>query len=298
VAADVRPVNDAARSTPPAPSAAEAQAHVHALVARSGTSFHWGMRILPTARREAMYAIYAFCRVVDDIADEPDRTENKLARLDQWRAEIRRLYEGHPTEIIAHALSGPIAVYALPREEFLAIIDGMEMDARDTIRAPSAEDYALYCRRVAGAVGKLSIRAFGDTSPAAEELAEVLGEALQTTNILRDLAEDAARGRLYLPSDVLDAHGIGARTAEAVLAHPALPRVCADMAARAKERFRQARALLARCDRRRMRPAALMLAAYARILTRLEARGWKRLDEPVRLSRAEKLWIVLRHSFF
>ncbi len=277
-------------------SNAEALDHVHAIVARSGTSFLWGMRILPAPRREAMYAIYAFCRVVDDIADEPDRTENKLARLDQWRAEIDRLYDGHPTEIISRALQGPISDYALPREEFLAIIDGMEMDARDAIEAPGPDDYTLYCRRVAGAVGRLSIHAFGDTSPAAEELAVVLGEALQTTNILRDLAEDAARGRLYLPSDVLDAHGIDARTAEAVLAHPALPGACADMAARAQDRFHRARTLLARCNRRRMRPAALMLAAYARVLARLEARGWTRLNEPVRLSRVEKLWVVLRHG--
>ena len=256
------------------------------------------MRILPAPRREAMYAIYAFCRVVDDIADEPDQVENKLARLDQWRAEIDRLYDGRPTEIISHALQRPIADYALPRMEFLAIIDGMEMDARDTIHAPSPEEYTLYCRRVAGAVGKLSIRAFGDTSPAAEELAVVLGEALQTTNILRDLAEDAARGRLYLPSDVLDTHGIDARTADAVLAHPALPGVCADMAARARDHYRRAQTLLARCDRRRMRPAALMLAAYERVLARLERRGWIRIDEPVRLSRAEKLWVVVRHSLF
>lgn len=275
---------------------AQTRAHVRALVARSGSSFLWGMRILPAPRREAMYAIYAFCRVVDDIADEPDRTENKLAHLDQWRVEIDHLYAGRPSEIISHALRRPIADYALPRAEFLAIIDGMEMDARDTIHAPSPEDYVLYCRRVAGAVGKLSIRAFGDTSPAAEELAVVLGEALQTTNILRDLAEDAARGRLYLPSDILDAHGIGARTADAVLAHPALPRVCDDLAARARDRFDRARALLARCDRRRMRPAALMLSAYERVLARLERRGWSRIDEPVRLSRAEKLWVILRHS--
>jgi presqualene diphosphate synthase len=295
-------VNDAGPITP-VPSEAETRAHVHALVARSGSSFLWGMRILPAPRREAMYAIYAFCRVVDDIADEPDRVENKLMRLDQWRDEIARLYDGrlydgHPSDIIAHALQRPVADYALPRAEFLAIIDGMEMDARDTIRAPSAEDYTLYCRRVAGAVGKLSIHAFGDTSPAAEELAVVLGEALQTTNILRDLAEDAARDRLYLPSDLLDAHGIEARTAAAVLAHPALPRVCADLADRARDRFRQAQALLARCDRRRMRPAALMLAAYERVLGRLEERGWTRIDEPVRLSRAEKLWVVVRHSLF
>ena len=280
----------------PAASEAAAKARVNAVVARSGTSFLWGMRILPPPRRAAMYAIYAFCRAVDDIADEPAPTEAKLARLDQWRQEIDLLYDGRPRDPITIALRQPVADYALPRAEFLAVIDGMEMDAREVMHGPDPKDYALYCRRVAGAVGKLSIHAFGDTGPAAQELAVVLGEALQTTNILRDVAEDAARNRLYLPSDLLDAHGIAARTAEAVLAHPALPRVCADLAARARARFAEARALLARCDRRRMRPAALMLAVYARVLARLETRGWHRLDVPARLSRGEKLWIVIRHG--
>jgi phytoene synthase len=291
-------MTEAARENLAQPTAneAEAKAQVRAVVARSGTSFLWGMRILPPPRREAMYAIYAFCRAVDDIADEPASTEAKLARLDQWRQEIDRLYDGRPRDPIAMALRQPVADYALPRAEFLAVIDGMEMDAREVMHGPDPKDYALYCRRVAGAVGKLSIHAFGDTSPAAQELAVVLGEALQTTNILRDVAEDAARNRLYLPSDLLDAHGIAARTADAVLAHPALTQVCADLAARARERFDEARALLARCNRRRMRPAALMLAVYARVLAHLEARGWHRLKVPVRLSRGEKLWVVVRHG--
>jgi len=293
-------VNDTARTgrPEPAPGEADAKAYVRAVAARSGTSFLWGMRILPAPRREAMYAIYAFCRAVDDIADEPAPIETKLARLDQWRKEIDRLYAGPARSPIAVALRRPIADYALPREEFLAIIDGMEMDAREAMHGPSPEDYTLYCRRVAGAVGKLSIRAFGDAGPAAAELAVVLGEALQTTNILRDLAEDAARGRLYLPSDLLAAHGIEARAACAVLADPALPGVCADLAARARQRFADARNLLARCDRRRMRPAAVMLAVYERVLARLERRGWRRLDVPVRLSRGEKLWAVLRYGLF
>lgn len=291
-------MTEAARANSVTPSAneAEAKARVQVVVTRSGTSFLWGMRILPPPRREAMYAIYAFCRAVDDIADEPAATADKLARLDQWRQEIDRLYDGRPHDPIAIALRQPVADYALPRAEFLAVIDGMEMDAREIMHGPDPDDYALYCRRVAGAVGKLSIHAFGDTSPAAQALAVVLGEALQTTNILRDVVEDAARNRLYLPSDLLNAHGIDARTAEAVLAHPALPQVCADLAARAQSRFAEARALLARCDRRRMRPAALMLAVYARVLARLEARGWHRLEEPVRLSRGEKLWVVVRHG--
>ena len=281
------------------PAPADEQAaidHVRALVTRSGSSFLWGMRILPKHRREAMYAIYAFCRAVDDIADEPGERMAKLAQLDDWRGEIERLYRGRPGKLIAQALRGPVEEFALPKDEFLALIDGMEMDVNGQIQAPSQEDFRLYCRRVAGAVGMLSIRVFGETGPAAEELAVTLGEALQTTNILRDLAEDAERGRLYLPRDVLARHGIAERAPDAVLAHPALPAVCAELAERSRDCFTRARGLLVHCDRRRVRPAILMLEAYDRILRRLEARGWDRPGTPVRLSRLEKLWIALRHS--
>ncbi|MFQ6016817.1 MAG: presqualene diphosphate synthase HpnD [Kiloniellaceae bacterium] len=275
---------------------AAAMRHVREVVARSGTSFLWGMRALPRPRREAMYAIYAFCREVDDIADEPGEPQAKLARLDDWREEIERLFGGVPRWPTTRALLGPVAQYGLPRAEFLAIIDGMEMDVRGVIQAPTRDGFRLYCRRVAGAVGMLSIRVFGESGPAAEELAVVLGAALQTTNILRDLAEDAGRGRLYLPRDLLDKHGIETRDPASVLADPALAPACAELAQVARDRFRRARTLLKDCDRRRVRPAILMLEAYDRILTRLEARGWDRPDVAVRLSSVEKLWIALRHS--
>ena len=272
-----------------------AMAHVREVVARSGTSFLLGMRVLPKPRREAMYAIYAFCRAVDDIADEPGERQAKLAGLDEWRREIERLYGGRPGHPIARALAGPLREYALPKAEFLALIDGMEMDVRDTVQAPSLDDFGLYCRRVAGAVGMLSVHVFGETGAAGRELAVVLGEALQTTNILRDLAEDAGRGRLYLPGELLDKHGVTTRDPAAVLTAPGLSPACAELAGRARGLFDRARSLLADCDRGRVRPAILMLEAYDRILTRLEARGWDRPEVPVRLSRLEKLWIALRH---
>lgn len=278
--------------------ATDAMTHVRKVVAKSGTSFLWGMRILPRARRDAMYAIYAFCREVDDIADEPNPQETKLRRLGEWRGEIARLYAGKPREAVAQALLGPIAAFELPTAEFLAIIDGMEMDVRSQIVAPSMEDYALYCRRVAGAVGLLSIRVFGDVSAPAQELAVVLGEGLQTINILRDLDEDAGRGRLYLPGDLLTKHGMADLSPDAVLAHPNLPGACEEMTNFAEVRMRRARILLSQCDRRRMRPARLMLESYERILHRLEARGWDRPRERVRLSRPEKLWVAFRYSLF
>jgi phytoene synthase len=168
-----------AAETLSAPQAAAARAHTRSVAERSGSSFFWGMRVLPRSRREAMYAIYAFCREVDDIADEPGTIEDKLAALAGWRTEIDRLFEGDPTRPTTRALLPPLAAYNLPKAEFLAVIDGMEMDAREAMVAPSLADFELYCRRVAGAVGCLSICAFGATGPAAEQLAVTLGEALQ-----------------------------------------------------------------------------------------------------------------------
>ncbi len=279
-------------------AAAAAVAEARQVVARSGTSFHLGMRVLPKARREAMYAIYAFCRAVDDIADEPGGRADKLAALDAWRDEIENLYQGRPSRPLARALAGPVADYGLPKAEFLALIDGMEMDAREATHAPSWDDYRRYCRRVAGAVGMLSVRVFGETGPVADELAVTLGEALQTTNILRDLAEDAERGRVYLPRELLDEHGLPTQDPAALLAAPGLAPACAELAEHARALFGRARELIAACDRRRIRPALLMLEIYQRLFKRLEARGWDRPRTPVKVPRVEKLWVALRHGLF
>ncbi|MFQ6019054.1 MAG: presqualene diphosphate synthase HpnD [Kiloniellaceae bacterium] len=275
---------------------AAARAHARTVASRSGSSFLWGMRVLPRPRREAMYAIYAFCREVDDIADEPGATEDKLAALADWRTEITRVYEGRPSRFTACALLEAVQSYDLPKDEFLAVIDGMDMDAREAMVAPGLADFELYCRRVAGAVGCLSVRTFGARGPGPEELAMTLGEALQITNVLRDLDEDAARGRLYLPAELLEQAGIAARDPAAVLADPALDRVCAELADRARARFTRSRELLAACDRRLLKPGVLMMEVYRRILDRLERRGWAPPRQPVRVSGIEKAWIVLRHG--
>lgn len=243
-----------------------------------------------------MYAIYAFCREVDDVADEPGEPAEKLRQLGAWREEIERLYAGQPTRLTTKALLRPVRDYALPKDEFLAVIDGMEMDARAPIWAPSFEELMLYCRRVAGAVGMLSIHAFEETRPPAPDLAVSLGNALQLTNILRDVHEDAVNGRLYLPRELLDAHSVSATEPGALLVDPALASVCADLAEHAKRAFAETEAILPRLDSRKMRPAILMKAVYQRTLAGLEARGWERLAEPVKISKAEKLWIALRHS--
>ena len=265
-------------------------------VEAAGTSFYWAMRLLPQDRRNGMYAVYAFCREVDDIADDDRPVEHKLAALSVWREEIDALYGGRPHLLVARALCEPALRYGLRRHDFLAIIDGMEMDAREDIRAPGLAMLDLYCARVASAVGHLSVHVFGDASHPAHLVAESLGRALQLTNILRDLDEDATRRRLYLPREILDRHGIAGSDPAAILRHPALPAVCREVAALAEGHFREAERAMTRCSRRAMRPAAVMAAIYRATLSALLRSGWREPATRVSLSKTRKLWLVLRHG--
>ena len=262
----------------------------------SGSSFFWAMQLLPYQRREAMYALYAFCREVDDIADGDATRALKEVLLSDWRSEIALLYAGCPQHTITRALREAVRLYGLQCSDFLAVIDGMAMDACTDIRAPSLDELDLYCERVTVAVGRLSVRIFGEESPAGERVAAELGRALQLTNILRDLAEDAARRRLYLPREVLQAHGIHATAPGWVLAQSALPDVCRDVAMLAEHHYSAAAKAIGACSRRTMRPVAVMLHIYRALLHELLARGWRRLDEPVRVSPWCKLALVLRHG--
>lgn len=267
---------------------------VESLVRAAGTSFYRGMRVLPPDRRMAMYAIYVFCRLVDDVADEPAPIEAKRAELDEWRARVAALYEGTASGPVERVLLAAVRRFALRRKDFLAVIEGMQMDAETAIVAPDRAMLDLYCDRVASAVGRLSVRAFGDSSPDADQVAWHLGRALQLTNILRDVAEDAARGRLYLAREWLDAAGVPADP-DRVLAAPGLPHACALAAAEAHGQFAGAHAAMRRCNSRAMRPARLMGATYGAILRRLERRGWNRAGERVSLPKWEKAWIAARY---
>jgi squalene synthase HpnD len=261
-------------------------------VERSGTSFYWSMRLLPRAKREAMFAIYAFCRAVDDLADEPAPVESKRAGLAEWRAEIDRLYAGRPTHAVARALVEPVARFGLRREDFLAVIDGCEMDANGPVVAPDWATLRLYCARVAGAVGRLSVHVFGAAGPEGDRLAASLGEAVQLTNLLRDLAEDARDGRFYLPRELLQQHGVPISPAMA-LSHPALARVCLEVARAAEARFTEAGQALAKLPRRPLTPARIIMGIYRRLLAKLVTQGFRRLEPKVRLTKGEKLRIAL-----
>jgi phytoene synthase len=243
-----------------------------------------------------MFALYDFCREVDDIADGDASRPLKQTLLLNWRSEIALLYAGRPRHTVACSLSEAIHLYGLRCDDFLAIIDGMEMDARTDIRAPSLIELDWYCERVAVAVGRLSMRIFGEETPAGERVAAELGRALQLTNILRDLAEDAGRHRLYLPRELLQAHGIFATTPSWVLAQPALPDVCRDLARLAEGHYAAAAAAITACARHKMRPAAVMLGVYRALLQELLVRGWRHLEEPVRIPAWRKLALLLRHG--
>lgn len=261
----------------------------------AGSSFYAAMRILPRSRREAMYAVYAFCRAVDDIADDGGPREERRAALARWRRDIDLIAAGAAPARLA-ALSTATQAFGLQARDFHAVIDGMAMDVEADVQAPDWATLDLYCDRVASAVGRLSVRIFGIEEAAGEALAHHLGRALQLTNILRDIDEDAAIGRLYLPREALVEAGMSDLSPAAVLSHPGLGTVCARVAARAGDHFAQADRVMAACPRGAVRAPRLMAAAYRSILDGLLARGWQPPRPRVGASRLRLVGAVLRYG--
>jgi phytoene synthase len=262
----------------------------------SGSSFYSAMRILPAAQREAMFQIYSFCRKVDDIADSDGPRPERLAALQQWRDDIDALYRGDPPAHLKDYVA-TVKKFDLQREDFIAVIDGMEMDVPQDIRAPDMATLDLYCDRVASAVGRLSVNVFGMPREDGVLLAHHLGRALQLTNILRDIDEDAGLGRLYLPREALFHAGITSNDPVKVAADRALPKVCLPLADRAKKHFAEADVIMKRNKRRAVRAPRIMGKYYRRILELLLERGFAAPREPVRVSKITKLGIVFRYAF-
>jgi presqualene diphosphate synthase len=262
----------------------------------SGSSFYAAMRILPVEQRQAMFQIYSFCRHVDDIADSDGPRDERLAALQQWRDDIDALYRGAPPARLAD-YAGSVKRFDLQRADFLAIVDGMEMDVPQDIRAPDLATLDLYCDRVASAVGRLSVRVFGLPEGDGIGLAHHLGRALQLTNILRDIDEDAGLGRLYLPREWLHEAGITETDPLEVAADPRLPDVCGPLVERARMHFAKSDEIMGRNPRRLVRAPRIMSKYYHSILQRLIARGFAPPRDPVRVSKVTKLAIVLRYAF-
>jgi len=261
-----------------------------------GSSFYLAMRILPRERRQAMYEVYAFCRAVDDISDDGGARAGRIAMLDRWRADLAQLYAGKGTTALTEGLAVPIKTFGLKQEDFLAVIAGMEMDVRRDIQAPDWEALDLYCDRVASAVGRLSIKIFGIEEEKGRVLSHHLGRALQMTNILRDLDQDAEMGRLYLPKELLGNAGIAGDDIGKVLSHPRLGEACGALVARARRHFAEAAMVMARCDRGSVRSPRIMASVYRALLEKLVKRGWNAPRAEVSPSKLQFLWAVMRYG--
>jgi phytoene synthase len=261
----------------------------------SGSSFYTAMRILPRAQREAMFEIYSFCRLVDDVADSTAPHAERRPRLVEWRNRIEAIYAGQPPSDL-QGLAKAVDEFKLQKEDFLAVIDGMDMDAAEDIRAPDWAKLDLYCDRVASAVGRLSVRVFGMRENDGLALAHHLGRALQLTNILRDIDEDAEIGRLYLPAEELQKAGITGTDPKAVLANPSLWQPCQAVAARALEHFKEADRIMARNPRRVVKAPKIMEEVYRVMLNGMTSRGWSPPRTRVQVSPLRLSWIAVQYA--
>lgn len=276
---------------------------VASIVRNASTSFYGAMRMLPNTKRDAIYAVYAFCRIVDDIADDDAiAPADRRSQLNDWRDEIDLVFGGFPNQTIGRALAVAVAEFGLQHEDFLAVIDGMEMDIEEPIRRPDREVFELYCDRAACAVGRLCVLIFGIPGQQGRDLANAQGRALQITNILRDVQEDAGRGRLYIPSDILDSVGITSDDPEKVITDPAYTAAWRALAGEALTWFERAKAVMALCDKKSVRPSRIMLEVYRRNFDRMTGLTDAQIRDPAvskrLVGKTEKILITLRHGLF
>ncbi len=259
--------------------------------AQSGSSFYYSFLFLPPERRRAITALYAFCREVDDTVDEA--TDESLARikLAWWRTEVAAMYEGKQNHPVTRALQPHLAVYNLKQEHMQAIIDGMEMDLNQT-RYLDYAGMSKYCWHVAGVVGILSASIFGATRPETLVYAEKLGHAFQLTNIIRDVGEDARKGRIYLPVNELQQFGVTAADLLNARHTDNFTKLMAFQTARAQQAYDEAFALLPKEDRRAQRPGLIMAAIYRTLLTEIERDGYHVLNQRISLTPIRKLWLA------
>jgi len=265
----------------------------------SGSSFYIAMRLMPAEERDAMFAIYAFCRKVDDIADDGVGTRaERHDKLEQWRRDLHALYGGKVPQQVRF-LAPAVAQYGLRLEDFLSVLDGMDMDVTEDIVAPDLATLDLYCDRVASAVGRLSIKVFGMEEGPGFELAHHLGRALQLTNILRDIDEDAAIGRLYLPREYLQALDCCRQLdPAAIVAKPEIDQVCRRVAKLAHDHYDAAQRILSARPRGRIKTPRLMAAVYSEILRATEAQSFASPRHRVSLPKSRLLSLVLRQGLF
>jgi len=261
--------------------------YVESVVKQARSSFAIGMKALPKDRRGYLFAIYAYCRILDDIADGDLSAENKITELNIWQAKIDHMLCGQAECEVTRILSEAMERYNLPKAEFYHLLDGMRTDAHHSVQPDDWTALYQYCRQVAVSVGLLSLPIFGRTDDGAQEFAIELGYALQLTNILRDVAEDDEDGRVYLPKDLMQKHD----TRD--IASPNLPRVLEEIALRTREHYQRVNAMLETIGTENLTPAILMKNAYYKLFLKMERRGWRHLRPRMRLSTTEKAILVM-----
>jgi phytoene synthase len=280
-------------SAPARGSVAAAYEHCAAVTRRAHSNFYWGFRLLPAERRRGLTAVYAFCRAADDMADDPSMRTDPERMIARWREELHAAYAGRPTHPIGVALADTVARFRVPRAHFDAVVDGVEMDLRRTRYARWDGDLAEYCYRVASAVGLVAIEIFGYANASARDYAVNLGLAFQLTNILRDVAEDAARGRVYLPQEDLARFGVDEADVLAGRCTEPFRRLMAFECARAGEYYGRARFSLAEEDRPSLAAAEAMRLIYEQLLRRVMFRRYDVFGPRVQLTRAEKAALAI-----
>ena len=259
---------------------------------RSGSSFYHSFRFLPPDRRRAITALYAFCREVDDVVDEVSDPQLARIKLAWWREEVARIYEGTPQHPVGRALREPVERLGLDRDLLIEIIDGMEMDLDHTSYATFRE-LTLYCHRVAGVVGLLAAEIFGYKDRGTRKYAEALGLAFQLTNILRDVREDAERGRIYLPLEDLERFGHTPHELLAARDSAPFQELLRFQAERAHEHYRKAFELLPEGDRLSQLPGLIMAEIYRTTLVEIERDGLQVLNHRVSIPKPRKIWLAL-----
>ena len=264
--------------------------------AQSGSSFYYSFRLLAPARRRAITALYAYCREVDDVVDEVSDPDVARAKLAWWRSEVERIYGGTPQHPVAIALQDAVRRYRLPKEHLLRVIDGMQMDLEKT-RYRTFAELEDYCDHVAGVVGLLSAEIFGYQDARTRDYAQKLGVAFQLTNIIRDVGEDARRGRIYLPQEDLDRFGVAATDVLRARASPAFVELMRFEAERAARWYEEAIAALPARDRRPQRAGLAMAAIYRTLLDEIARDGYAVLDRRIALTPLRKLWIATRAAW-
>ena len=257
------------------------------------SSFYWGMKILSIKRRNAMFAIYAFCKKADSIADSNEINNKKKSKIKKLRKEINEIFKNNLNNNFDKTLKYYIDIHKINKKYFLEIIDGVEMDIDNIMICPNKKIFNLYCYRVAGAVGLISLKIFGDYNKKTKSFALYLAKALQITNILRDIKQDKTMGRMYVPKEILNKVGIKSKKIIFILKNKKFPEACKNLAKMADLNFDHADQQLKFCSKKKLKSAIIMMNTYKLLLKKLKKKGWINLDEKVSLTKLEKIFVFI-----